>query len=92
MTISTTTSDSTANRPASDLTHAARARRADVRSAGDGLFRILDARGRIAGHVQLVIAAHGVRFRARRYSPARHAFADLGDFWKADDALSCLPL
>lgn len=63
----------------------------ELRTAAPGLYRVLDSRNRIVGHIQLVAHELGTRYRARRYSPERLAFADLGDFWSIDDALACLP-
>jgi len=57
--------------------------------AGRGLYRILDDRNRIAGHVQVVRHELGVRYRAKRYSPRRAGFIELGEFWSLDDAITC---
>lgn len=65
--------------------------RVELRTAAPGLYRVVDARNRIVGHIQLVAHELGTRYRARRYHPDRHVFADLGDFWSIDDALACLP-
>lgn len=61
-----------------------------LRTAAPGLYRVIDGRNRIVGHIQLVAHELGTRYRARHYSPERLAFADLGDFWSIDDALACL--
>ncbi|MFE5408732.1 hypothetical protein [Microbacterium sp. NPDC056569] len=58
--------------------------------AAPSLWRVLEPGGRVIGHLQEVAQAGGIRFRARRYSAASHAFRDLGDFWSADDAVECL--
>ena len=63
----------------------------ELRTAAPGLYRVLDERNRIVGHIQLVAHELGTRYRARRYSSERHSFADLGDFWSLEDALACLP-
>ena len=55
-----------------------------------GLWRVLDARGRIIGHLQALGERQGVRYRARRFHAASQAFRELGDFWSADDAVDCL--
>lgn len=68
--------------------------RAGLRLAavGSDQFRVVDTRDRIVGHIQLVPDEQGVRYRAKRYNPLRGAFAEFGEFWRLDDALSCLPL
>ena len=58
--------------------------------AAPSLWRVLDARGLVVGHLQEIANAAGVRFRARRFHAATHAFRDLGDFWNIDDAIDCL--
>ena len=58
--------------------------------AAAGLWRVVDARGRIIGHLEAVAQVYGVRYRARRFHAASRAFRDLGDFWSADDAIDCL--
>lgn len=58
--------------------------------AGPALWRVLDASGRVIGHLQAVAHSQGVRYRARRFHTATRAFRDLGDFWSADDAVDCL--
>lgn len=60
--------------------------------AGPALWRVLTATGHVIGHLQAISEAGGIRYRARRYHAATHAFRDLGDFWKADDAVECLLL
>lgn len=59
-------------------------------AAAPSLWRVLEPGGRVIGHLQTVIHSGGVRFRARRFHAASHAFRDLGDFWSADDAVECL--
>lgn len=58
--------------------------------AASGLWRVVDGKGRIIGHLETVAQRHGVRYRARRFHAAARAFRDLGDFWSADDAIDCL--
>ncbi len=60
-----------------------------TRAAAD-LWRVLDSRGRVIGHIQAVADPLGLRYRARRYHAATGRFRDLGDFWAADDAVGCL--
>ena len=61
-------------------------------AAAPSLWRVLEPGGRVIGHLQEIAQGGGIRFRARRYHPASHAFRDLGDFWSADDAVECLRL
>ncbi|MGA7149102.1 MAG: hypothetical protein WBX17_11515 [Microbacterium sp.] len=58
--------------------------------AAPSLWRVIDASGRVIGHVQALVQADGVRFRARRFRAATRAFMDLGEFWSVDDAVDCL--
>jgi hypothetical protein len=59
-------------------------------TAASGLWRVIDARGRIIGHLEANPQHHGVRYRARRFHAASRVFRDLGEFWSADDAVDCL--
>jgi len=59
-------------------------------AAAPSLWRVVEPGGRVIGHLQEVVEAGGIRFRARRFHAASHAFRDLGDFWSADDAVECL--
>ena len=61
-------------------------------AASAGLWRVIDPRGRIIGHLEVRAQHQGVRYRARRFHAASHAFRDLGEFWSADDAVECLRL
>ena len=58
--------------------------------AAASLWRVIDAQGRVIGHLQAFTALGGVRYRARRFHVASRAFRDLGEFWSADDAIDCL--
>lgn len=58
--------------------------------AGPALWRVVDASGRVIGHLQALAEGAGVRYRARRFHTASHTFRDLGEFWSADDAIDCL--
>lgn len=58
--------------------------------AAASLWRVIDSDGRVIGHLLGLIGDDGLRYRARRFSPASHGFRDLGDFWSADDAVDCL--
>ena len=59
-------------------------------SAAPSLWRVIDAGGRIIGHLEARAQSHGVRYRARRFHAASRSFRELGDFWSADDAVDCL--
>ncbi|MBW9118728.1 hypothetical protein JNB63_01315 [Microbacterium trichothecenolyticum] len=65
-------------------------RRVRLVAAAPSLWRVLEPGGRVIGHLQEIAQAGSIRFRARRYNPAAHAFRDLGDFWSVDDAVECL--
>lgn len=58
--------------------------------AGPSLWRAIAPTGRIIGHVRQWQHPSGTRFRALRYSPVARAFRELGDFWSAEDAVTCL--
>ena len=59
-------------------------------AAAPSLWRVVEPGGRIIGHLQAVTEGEDVRFRARRWHPVSHAFLDLGEFWRPDDAVDCL--
>lgn len=58
--------------------------------AAPALWRVVDQRGRVIGHLQAMAEDSGVRYRARRFHAASRMFRDLGEFWSADDAVDCL--
>lgn len=58
--------------------------------AAPALWRVTDRRGLVIGHIQAIASGDGPRFRARRFHSASRAFRDLGDFWRAADAVDCL--
>lgn len=58
--------------------------------AGPALWRVVDRRGIVIGHLQAILEGDATRYRARRLRTASHAFFDLGEFWRADDAIDCL--
>ncbi|MDN3494486.1 hypothetical protein QL996_00960 [Planococcus sp. APC 4015] len=58
--------------------------------AAPSLWRVVDAAGRIIGHLLALRDDTGVRYRARRFHAGVRRFLDLGDFWSADDAVECL--
>lgn len=55
-----------------------------------GRWRVLDGAGRVIGHVETHDDPRGVRYRARRFHAATKRFRDIGDFWSAADAVTCL--
>ena len=59
-------------------------------SAAPALWRVVDASGRVIGHLQASAQRQGVRYRARRFHSASRTFRELGEFWSADDAIECL--
>jgi hypothetical protein len=61
-----------------------------LRPVAPALWRVLDRRGVVIGHVQAVAQAGGTRYRARVFQVSSRAFLDLGEFWSAPDALDCL--
>ena len=58
--------------------------------AAPSLWRVVDSRGIVIGHLQEAAHPAGVRFRARRLHATAHTFRELGDFWTADEAVECL--
>ncbi|MDQ4212633.1 hypothetical protein [Microbacterium capsulatum] len=60
--------------------------------AGERLWRVLDARGAIRGHLRIVPHDLGLRYRAERLHLGTGAFRIVGDFWSADDAVAALRL
>ncbi|MFE7845057.1 hypothetical protein ACFUTX_07670 [Microbacterium sp. NPDC057407] len=61
-----------------------------LRAAAPALWRVIDRRGVVIGHLQAIAHADGIRYRARRFQASARAFLDLGEFWSAGDALDCL--
>lgn len=61
-----------------------------LRTAAPALWRVIDRRGLVIGHLQAVAQPGGTRYRARVFRPSSRAFLELGEFWSADDALDCL--
>lgn len=58
--------------------------------AGAGLWRVIDRRGTIRGHLRVVVDPLGVRYRAERLRLASGVFLLVGEFWSADDAVAAL--
>lgn len=59
-------------------------------SAAPSLWRVIDTRGRVIGHLQAIAGDAGIRYRARMFHTTSRAFRDLGEFWSAADAIDCL--
>jgi len=58
--------------------------------AGDHLWRVQDAAGRILGHLRIAAEPLGLRYRAERLHLASGAFRLIGEFWTADEAVQTL--
>lgn len=58
--------------------------------AAPSLWRVVDLRGRVVGHLQAITSSSGIRYRARRFQVASRAFLELGEFWSVGDALDSL--
>ena len=59
-------------------------------AAAPALWRVIDASGRVIGHIQALAEDAGVRYRARRFHVGSRGFRDLGEFWSVGDAIDCL--
>lgn len=58
--------------------------------AGDHLWRVIDERGSIRGHLRVIADPLGIRYRAERLHLASGVFRPVGEFWDADDAVAAL--
>ncbi|UWF78508.1 hypothetical protein [Microbacterium neungamense] len=58
--------------------------------AADHLWRVVDERGSIRGHLRVVADPLGIRYRAERLHLASGTFRLVGEFWQADDAVAAL--
>lgn len=58
--------------------------------ASDHLWRVHDQRDHVLGHLRIVADPLGLRYRAERLHLATGAFRIIGEFWRADDAVSVL--
>lgn len=58
--------------------------------AGDQLWRVIDRRGSVRGHLRVVVDPLGIRFRAERLHLASGNFRLVGEFWSVDDAVAAL--
>lgn len=67
-----------------------RARTEHLDRAGDALWRVIDARGNVRGHLRVIVDPLGIRYRAERLHLASRTFRLVGEFWSADDAVTSL--
>lgn len=58
--------------------------------AGEALWRVLDPRGAVRGHLRIVPDPLGVRYRAERLNLAAGVFQSYGEFWSPEDAVAAL--
>ena len=58
--------------------------------AGDHLWRVQDATGRILGHLRIAAEPLGLRYRAEHLHLASGSFRLIGEFWTADEAVQTL--
>lgn len=58
--------------------------------AGAALWRVIDRRGTIRGHLRVVADPLGIRYRAERLQLPTGSFVLVGEFWAADDAVAAL--
>ncbi|PRB04026.1 hypothetical protein [Microbacterium sp. MYb64] len=61
-----------------------------LQPAGECLWRVLDRRGAIRGHLRIMPHDLGLRYRAERLHLPSGVFRIVGDFWSADDAVAAL--
>lgn len=67
-----------------------RSRAEHLDRAGDHLWRVVDARGAIRGHLRVIADPLGIRYRAERLHLTSGCFVLVGEFWDADDAVAAL--
>ncbi len=59
--------------------------------AADQLWRVQEnASGKVLGHLRTATDPMGLRYRAERLQLSTGAFRLIGEFWRADDAVSAL--
>lgn len=66
------------------------ARAEHLERAGEHLWRVIDDRCSIRGHLRVVADPLGIRYRAERLHLASGSFILVGEFWEADDAVAAL--
>lgn len=54
------------------------------------LWRVQSPSGRVLGHLRLIPDPLGLRYRAERLHLGSGSFRLVGDFWRADDAVTAL--
>jgi len=58
--------------------------------ASASLWRVVDRREHVTGHLRVVATPEGTRYRAERYVPRSGGFVEVGSFWSPDDAVAVL--
>jgi hypothetical protein len=59
--------------------------------AAEGLWRVQETKtGRVLGHLRVVADPRGLRYRAERLHLDTGRFRVIGEFWRADEAVSVL--
>lgn len=58
--------------------------------AADHLWRVQDRREHVLGHLRIVADPLGLRYRAERLHLPTGTFRQVGEFWRADDAVAAL--
>lgn len=58
--------------------------------AGGDLWRVVDRREHVVGHLRVVRTDLGPRYRAERFHPGTGSLRPLGEFWSADEAVRTL--
>lgn len=71
-------------------TPALRSRHEHLERAGDRLWRVVDGRSSIRGHLRVIADPLGIRYRAERLHLPSGGFRLVGEFWDADDAVAAL--
>ena len=66
------------------------ATRVRLTPAAPALWRVVDAGGRVIGHLAARAEGTGTRYEARVLQAQTHTFRPVGEFWSADDAVDCL--
>lgn len=92
MNTTTATTTATATTSASPwATPAIASTREHLVRAADQLWRVQEnASGKVLGHLRTATDPMGIRYRAERLQLSTGAFRLIGEFWRADDAVSAL--
>ena len=59
-------------------------------AAAPALWRVIDRKGHVIGHLQAIADGSGIRYRVRRFRASSRAFLELGEFWRIEEAIDCL--